>query len=392
MESLVSQRTSLFYFVLLSQAAVNAATFISIPLLALYLTKEMDYSIYRMGAVLTTLLVFTRLSPLITGALADKYGYRRFAISGLFIRFIGFACLHCNFQLLIFCGSALIGLGASLYESGAYGYLAQVNKSRSDAFYLNNQALNLGVIIGPLIAFFIPHNGYGTFFWISAFAFLVLMLVNIITFPADKEIRSAEARLTFVQLLSNFYKDKNFLLFNVVCIPWWFLFSQLYVLLPLAFSKKISGEGNELIIYLINGIVGISVTLLLLKKINNHSPIKIMIIGHLVLALSYIIPIVNGSMLFFLIMIVIFSIAETLILPSVDTFISQIAPSGREANYFGIANISWIVGATAGNLSGASLLESSNPITPWVILSAMAAAGAIFLVFFLLQFTRREQC
>ncbi|KJV25342.1 hypothetical protein VI06_19245 [Aquitalea magnusonii] len=216
----------------------------------------------------------------------------------------------------------------------------------------------------------------------SAFIFLILMLINIIIFPKDHVTREDEARHSLVQLLTSAYTDKNFLLFNIVCIPWWFLFSQLYVLLPLAFSKKISGEGNELIIYLINGIVGISVTILLLKKINRQSPIKVMIIGHLALACSYMIPIINSSMLSFLMMVVIFSVAETLIFPSIDTFISQIAPSGKEANYFGIANIPWIAGAAAGNLSGALLLESSNPITPWVTLSALAATGAGLLVVF----------
>lgn len=382
MVSLVSQRNNLFYFVLLSQATVNAATFISIPLLALYLTKEMGYTIYAMGAVLTTLLVFTRLSPLFTGAFADKYGYKRFVIGGLFIRFVGFVFLHYSSPSFIFSGVALIGLGGSLYESGTYGYLAQVNKIRSDAFYLNNQALNLGVIVGPLLAFFIPHEGYGTFFWASSIVFLLLMLVNILAFPEDHQIGGGRTRLSFAQLLADFYTDKRFLLFNVICVPWWFLFSQLYVLLPLAFSKKINGEGNELSIYLINGVVGILLTLLLLRKINSHSPIKIMVVGHLVLAFSYIIPIVSSSMLSFLIMVVVFSIAETLIMPSIDTFVAQIAPSGREANYFGIANIPWIIGATAGNISGAALLESSNPSTPWIVLSTLAIIGAGFLLIF----------
>ena len=81
-------------------------------------------------------------------------------------------------------------------------------------------------------------------------------------------------------------------------------------------------------------------------------------------------------------MVAVFSIAETLIMPAIDTYISKIAPPGREANYFGIANIPWIIGATIGNMVGAHLLESSNPTTPWILMSVLAISGALALSLF----------
>ena len=302
--------------------------------------------------------------------------------SGLFVRFLGFILIGYNSEALIFTGVFLIGIGGSQYESGTYGYLAKVNKVRSDAFYLNNQALNLGVIIGPLIAFFIPHQGYGSFFLSSALAFLTLAIINSFAFPADDKHSHIQTKLSLGSLLTDFYTDKKFLIFNIACIPWWFLFSQLYVLLPLAFSKKTSSEGDELIIYLVNGLVRISLTLLLLRRIKGFSPLALIIVGHCVLTASYLIPLTNSSTAFFLIMVAVFSIAETLIMPAIDTYISKIAPPGREANYFGIANIPWIIGATIGNMVGAHLLESSNPTTPWILMSVLAISGALALSLF----------
>ncbi len=383
MTASIGGRSGLLYFVLAVQALVNAASFISIPLLALYLLKDLGYSAYVMGAVLTTLLVFTRLSPLFTGALADRWGYKRFVLAGLFVRCIGFALVSVYSETMIFVGVALIGLGGSLYESGTYGYLAYVNKVRCDVFYLNNQALNLGVIAGPILAFFVPRDGYGMFFIASAFAFLGLAIVSIFVFPGDDQVGRSSLRPSFKDLAADFYKDKTFLVFNIISIPWWFLFSQLYVLLPLAFSKKIASGGNELIIYVINGIVGISLTLLLLRRMSFASPLKLMIVGHSILACAYLIPLINNSASIFLLMVVVFSIGETLIMPAMDSFVAKIAPVGREANYFGIANIPWIVGASAGNMVGGKLFEAVDGMTPWIFMSALAVSGTLMSLFFL---------
>ena len=378
----IEERRELLYFVLFVQTLVNTATFVSIPLLALHLTKDLHYDVYTMGAVLTTLLVFSRASPLVTGALADRWGYKRFVLAGLLVRFFGFSLISVNSEAFIFIGVALIGLGGSFYESGTYGYLARVNKFRHDAFYLNNQALNLGVIAGPLLAFFISNDGYGAFFVTSAIVFLALTLACAFVFPSDDHLNNLAIRPSLKDLLTDCYKDKIFMIFNIISIPWWFLFSQLYVLLPLAFSKKTDSNGNELLIYVINGAVGISLTLILLRRLKLASPLKLIIAGHSILALSYLIPLTDDSVNVFLLMILVFSFGETLIMPAIDNFVAKIAPAGREANYFGIANIPWIIGASAGNMVGGKMFEAANETTPWIFMSGLAIGSALLLLFF----------
>ena len=377
MTPLTNNYTYTFYFVLFVQATVNAATFLSIPLLALYLTKHLNYTPTTMGAVLTTLLISTRATPLITGALADRYGYKRFVITGLLIRSLGLLLIGYKSETLSFRAASLIGLGGSFYESGTYGYLARTSTTRKDTFYLNNQALNLGVIIGPSAAFFIPLQGYGAFFLSSAVIFLLLAAVNIFVFPSDETRAHIKPYLSLRSLLTDCYTDKRLLFFNLICIPWWFLFSQLYVLLPLTFSQKITREGDELVLYLINGIVGISLTLLFLRNIKNASPLRLMLAGHALLSAAYLIPLTNNSAELFLLMVFIFSIAETFIMPAIDTYIAKIAPPGREANYFGTSNIPWIIGACAGNLAGAQLFILADAATPWIIMSILATTGLV---------------
>ena len=275
-------------------------------------------------------------------------------------------------------------------RSGTYGYLAHVNKSRSDVFYLNNQALNLGVVVGPLLAFFVPHDGYRVFFIISAGVFLGLSVISILKFPGDDLVGKPTVRPPFKELASDMCKDKIFLMFGLVSIPWWFLFSQLYVLLPLAFSKRVSSEGGELVIYLVNGVVGVFLTLLLLKKLSSASPLKLMVFGHLILACAYLIPIINNSVSVFLLMVLVFSVGETLVMPAIDNFIAKIAPAGREANYFGIANLPWIIGGAAGNMVGGTLYEFADGLTPWIFMSVIAVSGALMSLLFLLWLRRYQ--
>lgn len=361
--------------VLAGQVVVNAASFMSIPLLALFLLKDLEYDPYRMGAVLTTLLIFTRASPIFTGGLADRWGYKRFILIGLFSRVVGFASISTEYEVMIFLGVALIGLGGSLYESGTYGYLARINKIRADAFYLNNQALNLGVIAGPLLAFFVPHNGYGEFFIFSAVVFFLLAFLFLLLTPDDLRSDTLVQPPCFFDLVADVYKDKIFLLFNLISVPWWFLFSQLYVFLPLSFSDRKGTIQSELLIYVVNGIVGIALTIIFLRRISTASPLALMVLGHSVLAVAYLLPMINSSADTFLMMIVVFSIGETLIMPAMDNFIARIAPAGHEANYFGIANIPWIIGASVGNMLGGKLYSSLEATTAWVTLSVVAAVG-----------------
>ncbi|MFN3688699.1 MFS transporter [Salinarimonas sp.] len=85
--------------------------------------------------------------------LIDQTGARLFLSGGLFLRAAGFLALaFAQDSTALVLAAAMIGTGSAAYETAAYGELARrPTRHRKFLFLVNNQALNLGVILGPAL-------------------------------------------------------------------------------------------------------------------------------------------------------------------------------------------------------------------------------------------------
>lgn len=76
--------------------------------------------------------------------------------------------------------------------------------------------------------------------------------------------------------------------------------------------------------------------------------------------------------------------AETLILPAVETITADLAPDGRQSTYFGALGLAWGLGAAMGSYAGSWLiLEVDAPLIIWGSFAAVGMLGIVLSTLFM---------
>lgn len=359
------------------QFAVNASTFTSFPLTSVMLANA-GHSGVLIGTVLTVILVTAKGLPLVSGHLIDQIGARLFLSGGLFLRAAGFLALaFAQDATALVVAAAMIGTGSAAYETAAYGELARrPTRDRKFLFLVNNQALNLGVILGPALGALLLVFDIRTTFLASAGLFCFGALVArmaIRTSPPSRE----GARIAWAQPLIGVFRDRRFVLLCVLTTPWWIVFAQLYTSFPLYWLSLTGEVDRAQDIFIANGIAGLVFSLALLRLIDRVGEIELILGSYAVLGLLFVAAPWLTVPAAFVVFVVVYTGAETVLLTASDTETANIARKGAEATYFGASQIAWIVGGTIGNFVGAMPADGLAFATLWIAMVAVCGLGIL---------------
>ncbi|HVR68057.1 MAG TPA: MFS transporter, partial [Verrucomicrobiae bacterium] len=210
---------SLLWRLLATQGCMNATHFMAFPLFAVYMANNLGFQPGELGTVLTVHLVTRQVLPSLTGPIADRFGLRIFLIAGLFLRgagLIGFA-FWTDWPSLS--GMAfLIGLGTALYESAINGVFGrQPTALASRVFIVNNQFLNIGVMVGPLIGSLALALDIRSLFIGGGIVFMLLAAWTVTL----REIDAVHGEPTAIATsLSRVLRNRAFLVFFLASMPW----------------------------------------------------------------------------------------------------------------------------------------------------------------------------
>lgn len=366
------------------QFFVNASTFTSFPLLSVWMTN-LGHNAALIATILTIVLVMTKGLPLIGGQFVDRFGGKNFLVAGLLLRFLGFLALaSAETATPLIVAAVLIGLGGAAYETASYGLLAKgPDEQRKFLFLVNNQALNLGVILGPALGAGLVYFDLKLTFLASAILFLAGAIVAVLLIPGPSADEKPAVTESMFASSKKVYSNSRFMMLCLAMIPWWIIFSQLYTSFPIYYFSISQDLRNAQDIYLTNGISGLLFSIVLLKLIGNLHEMSLVQLAYLVLAAVFLVIPFAAFKMAFIAIIVIYTAAETIILPSSDSEVGKLAEKGAEATYFGAAHISWIVGGTIGNFIGTKAADSHSYDTLWMTLALIAVSGFALAKFYL---------
>lgn len=366
------------------QFLMNASHFMAMPLLAFHLMERIELGAAQLGTVLTIHLFSARLLPVITGPLADLYGSRRLMVYGLVLRSIGLLGFAALADWTALSGAALLmGAGTAAYESAVYGSFARhPPETAKRIFVLNNQALNLGVIIGPMLGAAFLLVGPLQVFLASAFVFASLA---IWVSRLDRIEKGHSGGATVSASLTSVVTNKRFLQFFLATLPWWFLFSQLYVFLPIHAVRLSGSETGASLLFLVNGIAGsafVLVSILAFERLRADTLLALCYAG---LTIAYVLLPAFDGFGWFLVFVCIYTLAETLILPAIRSMIAALATPGHESTFQGFENLGWAAAGGLGNFVGGWLILAASPTLPWTVFAIVAFAGLSLSLWFRLS-------
>jgi dipeptide/tripeptide permease len=178
--------------------------------MALYVTGSVEtgglgFATETRGALQAIVPFFLYLLPVFTGALADRYGFRRTFIVAYVVMIVAYYSLG-QFTSLptFFIAFMFVAVGAALFKPVVVGTVAKVTNESNSAtgFGIFYMMVNIGGFVGPVVAGVVRGRGWEWVFVACAFWALV-NLVIVLLFYEEPVTEEGQRSGSFQQVLDN---------------------------------------------------------------------------------------------------------------------------------------------------------------------------------------------
>jgi proton-dependent oligopeptide transporter, POT family len=394
------------------------------------------FATFLNGSLLWGLIYFL---PIVSGTLADKYGFKRSLVAAFIMLSLGYLVMGNiqtfwpvarNYTIPVILGIILIGLGGSIVKPCIAGTVQKTSGLRATfGFGIFYMVINIGSISGRIVAFFVrTRSGLGipAIFFPVAFIFAIVgLLIVFFIFhepeyvPDGKKDGQVAAKKTLGQALLGIFtilSNWKFDFFLLVIGMFWILYIQLYNLVPL-FLRWIDPQAPVEIYTLVNPIMIVSLQLLITRLAKKWTPVRSIILGVMVTTIGMLVnmlaPLLFADIslkvtlmrmgnfhiflpiagLFLIVSIASMALGEMFASPRIYEYIGAIAPKGQEGLYLGYANLPVALGTIVGAPMGGRLFETfisdpvknglpAKPAVMWLIVAFMGVLSMLGLALY----------
>lgn len=355
-------------------------------LFANYLTGSSDlggleFSQAQKGLIMgigTGILYFL---PVITGSIADKYGYKKVLILAFFVYISAFILLPMFHSFTgVFIMYLYLALGAALFKPIISATIAKTtnDKTASIGFGIFYMMVNLGAFLGPMLTLLFKSASYDMVFHISA----GIIAINFILLFFYKEPDREEKKESFGKSISQVFKnigvvltDKKFVVFLIIVAGFWTMYNQLFFTLPvfiaqwvdtssmyhffqttIPFVAKNYGEHGQMEAEFITNFDASFIILfqvIISSFVIRWKPLSTMVTGFIISSIGMALTLMTQNVSFIIIALFVFSVGEMTASPKITEYIGRIASSDKKALYMGYSFIPVFLGNIfAGIISG----------------------------------------
>lgn len=371
----------------------------------------LGFSKEGVGLIMSTITPLLYLLPILAGALADRFGYRRTLMLAFAVMSTGYflTSLSTSYSL-VFMSLILMAMGAGFFKPVISGTIARETNENNSAlgFGIFYWAINLGAFIFPLILVpYLKGIGWNYIFVMAAVGTGSMLLLNIFVYkepPRPKDTKPLSEVLKGIFLV---LKDYRFVLMIVIYSGFWILYFQMFgtVLWYLKdymdmtpvnnavngflgmFTENPSWKFDSEHVTVINAGAIILLQLFISSIVKKTPALPTMIVGIALGTLGMGILAISTYAWVFIAGLVIFSIGEMTAHPKFISYIGLIAPPDKKALYLGYSFLYGVIGSGIGGILGATMyvhfVEGLNrPGLLWFIFSMIGVATIIGLLLF----------
>ncbi|MCK9611385.1 MAG: MFS transporter [Bacteroidales bacterium] len=376
-------------------------------------TKEggLGFSKESVGVIKSTITPLLYLLPIISGAIADRYGYRKTLIFAFIVMSSGyFLTSQFTEYPLVFASLLLMVTGAGFFKPIISGTIARSTdeKNSSLGFGIFYWSINLGAFIFPLIL--VPYLKQFSWSYIFIMASVItgsLMLLNLFVYKEPAKPANAKKLKTILKEALLVIKDYRFIIMIVIYSGFWILYFQMFDTILWYLSEymdmtPVNNFVNSILavftenpqwkfeaehVTVINAGTIILLQIFISSIVKHTKALPTMITGIFLGTIGMAILGLSSNAWVFIAGMFIFSIGEMTAHPKFISYVGLIAPADKKALYLGYSFLYGVIGSGIGGVLGANLYvyfvdTLKNPSTLWFIFSLIGVATIIGLILF----------
>jgi len=337
----------------------------------LHLTAE------HKGWIFLWWFIFQSLFPMVTGGLADRYGYRKTILFSVIVNVTGYlmmAFLHSYYGF--FGGVLVLAFGTAFFKPGLQATLShQLTKKQSSlgwgVFYW---VVNVGSYIGHIASALILVN-HSTTDWRNLFlacaGFTCLNLLMLIALPdvASGASKTENPFQVFIKTLRNIFEPR-LVTWLLIMSCFWAMMYQLWDLqpnfiedwvdssmiaahMPFDSWEEVGPDGRlrvpQQILISLNALLIVLFIIPVSWAVRKMRTLEVMFFGMLGATAGVLVAGLTGNGWMLLLGIFCFSLGEMLTGPKKNEYLALIAPPGKKGLYLGYVNIPIGIGGGFGN-------------------------------------------
>lgn len=346
-------------------------------------TGAMGFTPEQKGIIMGTGSMLLYFLPIITGAIADRVGYKKILFLAFLIYISGFFMIQ-NFESfgMVFLSFIWICVGGAFFKPIISAMISKTTtpETSSIGFGIFYMMVNIGGWIGPFVAGIVLGKGWNFVFLLSIASIMINMLITFLFFkdpPRDE--KTSGVLKTIEHAFRNIFvtiTNWRYAMFLLIMSVFWAAFNQLYYSFPTfivdwvnttnlyndihSFSPGLAeliGSTPGTVALTLGSMDAFFIIVLQIAVsafVMRFRPLNAMMGGIFVLAggLGMMFAFQNGWMI--LLGLLIFGLGEMGSSPKYTEYVGSIAPSDKKALYMGSSFLPIALGhQIAGFLSGA---------------------------------------
>jgi dipeptide/tripeptide permease len=381
-----------FWLVIMFEFFERGSYYGMMSILSVYLTDTLGFEKQSVGAIKGTIQPILYLLPILTGAIADRMGYRRTLMVAFALLGTGyFLTSQTTSYTAVFFSLIVMGIGAGTFKPIVSGSIAKVTDERTSTlgFGIFYWSINLGAFIFPLVI--VP--------WLKAISPNLVMVASGVCTGAmliptlllykepARQLQAKESLFTTLATIGGkiltVAKDWRFILFIFIYSWFWILYFQMFDTVlwyvkdfvdatPLdRFVHSVTGLNFKFDVEhvtVINAGTIILLQLFISSIVARTKALPTMITGVLFATIGMAILAVSSNIWVFMAGIITFSIGEMTAHPKYISYLGLIAPPDKKATYMGFGFLYGAFGSFVAGYLGAFLYVRlvDNPMIAYV--------------------------
>ncbi|MCX6169820.1 MAG: MFS transporter [Ignavibacteriales bacterium] len=371
----------------------------------------LGFSKQSVGVIKSTITPLLYFLPILSGALADRFGYRKTLMFAFAVMSFGyFLTSMATAYSLVFASLIFMVVGAGFFKPVISGTIARsTDKTNSTlAFGIYYWSINLGAFIFPLILIpWLKSMSWSYIFIMAAIGTGWLLILNFFVYKEPPKPVNTKSIPQVLKEAVFVLKDFRFVLMIVIYSGFWVLYFQqfdtvLWYMKDYVDKTPVNNFVNSILsifvsnpdwkfdvehVTVINGGTIILLQLFVSNIVKNKKALPTMIFGISLGTIGIGILAISSHPFVFIAGMIVFSIGEMTAHPKFISYVGLIAPEDKKALYLGYSFLYGVIGSGIGGVLGANLYvhfvdQLKNPTMLWIIFSMIGVATIVGLLLF----------